>query len=125
LGCQDGKMDKGEILKEFTGRFVAKHFQDRFLDEAKKKPGNLHTRICHGIDKVFSARYIGDSITYHHEDLCLMLSGNKIEETTWALAEKQMSTGNGVLIIDGTGRKFFAETEAEKNNPSKIYSGHS
>ena len=118
-------MDTHEILKEFAERFVEKHFRERFLHEAKKKPGNLHTRICHGIDKVFSARYIGGSIAYHHEDQCLILSGNKIEETTWALAEKQMGTGNGVLIIDATGRKFYAETEAESHKPSKFYEGHS
>ena len=75
-------MDKDEILKEFTKRFVEKHFRDRMLHEAKKKPGDLHTRICHGIEKIFSSRYAGGSITYQHEDQCLVLSGNTMEETT-------------------------------------------
>ncbi len=118
-------MDTHEILKEFAERFVEKHFRDRFLHEAKKKPQDLHTRICHEIEKVFSSRYTGRSITYKPEDQCLMLSGNKIEDTTWALAEKQMGLGDGLLIIDATGRKFHAETEAQKNNPSKMYNGHS
>ena len=118
-------MDRDEILKEFTERFVEKHFCDRFLHEAKKKPQDLHTRICQGIEKVFSSRYAGGSITYQPEDKCLVLSGNKIEETTWALAQKKMGLGDGLLIFDATGRKFYAETEGEKNNPSQIYSGHS
>ena len=118
-------MDRDEILKEFTIRFVEKNFRDRFLYEAKKKPGDLHARICHEIAKVFSSRYAGGSITYQPEDQCLVLSGNKIEETTWALAQKQMGLGDGMLIIDATARKFYAETECEKKNPSQIYCSQS
>ncbi|MDH5427396.1 MAG: hypothetical protein OEY57_04400 [Nitrospirota bacterium] len=118
-------MDTHEILKEFAKRFVEKHFRDRFLHEAKKKPQDLHTRICHEIEKVFSSKFAGGSITYQLEDKCLILSGNKIEETTWALAEKQMGLGNGLLIIDATEGKFYAETESGPRNPSKIYSGQS
>ena len=118
-------MDKDEILKEFTERFVGKHFRDRFLHEAKKKPQDLHARICHGIEKVFSAKYVGGSITYRDEDQCLMLSGNYIEETTQALAEKEMRLSDELLIIDATGRKFYAETEATIGSPSALYGGHS
>lgn len=118
-------MDKDETPKEFTERFVEKHLRDRFLHEAKKKPQNLHTRICHGIENAFNSKCAESSITYQLKDQCLILAGNSIEETTWALAEKQMGLGDGLLIIDTTGKKFHAETETEKNNPSKIYSGHS
>jgi len=118
-------MDKQEILKKFAERFVEKHFRDRFLHEAQKKPQDLHSRICHGIEKVFNSKFTGGSITYHLADKCWILAGNEMKETTWALAEKQMGLGNGLLIIDATGRKFHAETEAESHNPSKIYAGHS
>jgi hypothetical protein len=118
-------MDKDEILKKFAGRFVEKNSHDRMLHEAKKKPQDLHTRICHGIEKVFSSKYAGSSITYQLEDKCLILSGNNIEETTWALAEKQMGLGNGLLIIDSTGGKFYEETESGARSLSKIYGGQS
>ncbi len=93
------------------------------MHEAKKKPGDLHARICHEIEKIFSSKYTGGSITYQPEDQCLRLSGNKLEETTWALAEKHMGLGDGLLIIDATGRKFYAETESGPHNPSKVYTG--
>ena len=118
-------MDRDEILKEFTERFVEIHFHDRFRHEAKKKPGDLCARICHGIEKIFSSKYAGNSVTYQPEEHCLMLSGHAMQETTWALAEKQMGLGDGLLIIDATGKKFHAETESEKNNPSQVYSGYS
>ena len=118
-------MDINETLNEFVELFVEKDFRDRFLHEAKKRPRDLHTRICHRIEKIFGSKYIGGSVSYQPEDKCLVLSGSKIEETTWALAEQQMGMGGGLLVIDATGRKFYAETEAELRHPSKVYCGHS
>lgn len=118
-------MGTESILKEFAEEFVEKHFRERFLHEAKKRPRDLHTRICHGIEKVFNPKYLGCPIQYQAEDKCLVLSGNRLEATTWALAEHQMGLGNGLLIIDATGRKFYAETEAGLRHPSKVYGGHS
>ena len=91
----------------------------------KKNPQDLHARIYHEIEKAFNSKYARYSITYQPNDKCLILSGNTIEDTTWALSEKKIGLGDALLIIDATGRKFYAETEAGSHNPSKIYSGQS
>lgn len=114
-------MTHAEILEIFARHFVTKAFRSRFIHEAIKKPSKLHYRICHHIDDVFPSEFRGHTVRFKSGDPCLVLGwSSSIQETTWGEAAKEMNIGGGLLIIDCTGRKFHAETEAD---PSELWGG--
>jgi hypothetical protein len=114
-------MTPTETLEAFASCFVIEGFRSRFLHEAIKKPDKLHGRICHHIDDVFPEKYRGHLVRFKDDDPCLVLGwGRGIRESTWGEAAHFMSRGGGLLVIDSTGRKFYAETEAL---PTEIWGG--
>lgn len=114
-------MTPTEILELFARHFVVKAFRSRFVHEAIKKPSTLHSRICHRIDDVFPSEFRGRTVRFKSADPCLVLGWSScIQDKTWGEASKEMNIGGGLLIIDCTGLKFHAETEAE---PSEVWGG--
>jgi hypothetical protein len=105
-------MNSSESLLCFSTNFVNEEFRERFVREATKKPEKLLARICHSIDEVFPSRYRGKVVNFEPKQNCLMLGPKvRFEEVTWADAQRSMGFGNGLLVIDASGRKFYAETE--------------
>jgi len=114
-------MDTTEILTNFAALFVNKSFRSRFVHEALNKPQRLQSRICHRITDVFPDKYRDCRVQWKPEAGCLLLGfPSAIYETTWGEAAKIMNVGGGILVIDASGRKFYAETEGE---PSEIWGG--
>ncbi len=106
-------MDRLEVLSTFAETFVTPELRDRFVHEAIKKAEKLHYRICHRMDGLFPEQYRNASVQYEESDHCLLLSSKTaaLVETTWGEAAKELGMGGGVLIIDGSGKKFLAEGE--------------
>lgn len=105
-------MDRSEILLSFSRNFVNEEFRERFFREATKKPEKLFARICHSIEEVLLSRYKGRTVSFDPEQHCVMLGPKvRFEEVTWAVAHKAMGFGGGLLVIDASGKKFYAETE--------------
>jgi hypothetical protein len=112
-------------LTLFAHRFVRREFRERFLHEAARKPARLHSRICHGIDRVFDDEYRcldrRQPAFFQAHDPCLFFSG-RFESVTWAEARAEMDRGGGgYLVIKRDGSAFHAETEGEP--PDRIYAG--
>jgi hypothetical protein len=117
-------MTTTEILTTFAALFVKKSFRTRFLHEALKRPQRLHSRICHRITEVFPDDYKDCRVHFMPDAKCLLLDWSPaIHETTWAEAAKQIGMGGGLLIIEASGRKFYAETEGEPK--SDVWGGAS
>jgi hypothetical protein len=107
-------MNKLETLELFANSFVLESLRTRVVREAIKKPSQLHGRVCHQMASLFPEKYLNGSIQFEPEGPCLLLSGSGagVRETTWRSAAAEMNTYGGILIIDGAGTKFYAETEA-------------
>jgi hypothetical protein len=105
-------MTLAETLTAFASDFVKESLRDRFVYEALSKPTILHVRICHRIAEVFPEEFRNGFIQFTPDESCLVL-GRKpyLEETTWCEASRQLCLGEGVLVIDRSGEKFYAETE--------------
>ena len=105
-------MNTLEVLTTFAESFVIAELRGRFVHEAMKKPEKLHYRICHQMGGLFSEQCRNESVQYQDNDLCLLLGWNaNLKGTTWGEAVKDLGMGGGVLIIDGSGKKFLAESE--------------
>lgn len=105
-------MNRLDVLTTFAEAFVTAESRGRFVHEAMKKPEKLHYRICHQMDELFPERCRNQSLQYQDNDLCLLLGWNaNFKETTWGEAAQELGMGGGVLIIDGSGKKFLAESE--------------
>jgi len=106
-------MGARESLEVFAANFVHPEFRDRFIHEALKKPRKLHERICHRISEVFPPQYEDKTVSFTPDGPCLFIGwGPVLEQLAWSEAAKKVGLG-GVLIIDMSGRKFYAETEGE------------
>ena len=117
-------MDHVETLATFASKFVVPSFRKRFIHEALKKPRKLQQRICHGIDQVLKPGFLNGRCSFHSSDPCLVLGWNdQIELRTWGEATQHLGMGGGLLIIDVSGTRFLAETEAEPGSPARIYAG--
>jgi hypothetical protein len=100
-----------ETLTAFASDFVKESLRDRFVDEALKQPTELHARICHRITEVFPEQFRDGSIEFEVDAACFVLGRRPhFEETTWHEASRQLCLGDGVLVIDRSGEKFYAET---------------
>ena len=106
-------MNQLETLELFASHFVSESFRERFASEALKKPDKLHERVCHQMTKLFPEKYKNGSIQFEHDAPCLMLGGSRavFRETTWRAAAAEMNMYGGILVIDSSGKKFYAETE--------------
>jgi len=102
-----------ETFMVFAANFVIPEFRERFVHEALKKTERLHRRICHGIEGLFPAHYKGGTAPFAPNDACLVIGWERtVIKTSWSEVEKMIGSG-GFLIIDISGRKFYAETEGE------------
>ena len=111
-----------ETLATFAANFVVPEFRERFIHEALKKPQRLHQRICHRIETVFPVKYQGATALFSPDEACLLIgwgqtviektSWSEVEKTSWSEVEKMKGAG-GILVLDISGRKFYAETEGE------------
>ncbi len=101
-----------ETLNAFASDFVKESLRERFVHEALTKPTKLHARICSRITEVFPEEFRNGSIQFEADESCLIL-GRKpyLEEARWCEASRQLCLGDGVLVIDRSGEKFYAETE--------------
>jgi hypothetical protein len=117
-------MDHSEVLAIFANRFVRKEFRERFLHEVMKRPKDLHSRICHDIEKVFDSRYKSQPPRFQPSDQCLFLGWfSPITVISWTEAQAEMKTGGGgYLVIKSDGSAFYAETESY---PVIAYAGSS
>ncbi|GEM_PF-4651194 len=116
-------MDERSAIEAAAQRFVLSTFRDRFVHEALRRPERLMTRICHQIDAVFERRFRGGSTACPAQAPCLFfeLTGRR-SWTTWGLAMDLVRRGGGgFLVIDGSGRGFFAQAEGEP--PPTCYAG--
>lgn len=116
-------MDDRSAIEAAAQRFVLAPFRDRFVHEALRKPARLMTRIAHQIDAVFERRFRGGSTACPAKAPCLFfeLTGRR-QSTTWGLAMDLVRRGGGgVLLIDASGRSFFAQAEGEP--PPTWYAG--
>lgn len=93
--------------------FVQPTYRERFIHEASKKPGKLMARVCHDIESVFDSRFDGEQFKYVESDACLLFTmTGRQSKTTWGEAMQLVQRGGGgILVIDGSGRKFFAQSE--------------
>jgi hypothetical protein len=115
-------MTPAETIQAFAITFVNREFCDRFIHEAMKKPTKLHARVCHRIEELFPPQYRNRSVQFDPMAPCLLLGwGHGLQETTWAEAHKQTGRGGGILIIDMSGKKFYAETEGMPK--SEVWAG--
>ena len=106
-------MKNREAFEIFAESFVLPDFRERFIHEALKKPRKLHERICHRISEVFPAQYQDQRVPFTPNGPCLLIGRDPAyQEITWSEAEAKVGLG-GILIIDMTGHKFYAETEGE------------
>lgn len=106
-------MKTRETLEIFAKNFVLPEFRERFVHEALKKPVKLHSRICHRMEEIFPSQYQDQTVPFTPDGPCLYLGwGPELEELTWSEAAKKVGLG-GILIIDISGHKFYAETEGE------------
>jgi methionyl-tRNA synthetase len=116
-------MEKSEAVAIFASRFVRKEFRERFQHELAKKPGDLHRRICHEIEKVFDGAYKGQAASFQAQDQCFFLGWSSVTVTTWAEAKARIDQGGGgYLAIKSDGSAFYAETEGY---PAQAYAGSS
>lgn len=105
-------MKNKETLEAFAANFVIPEMRERFVHEAIKKPKKLHARICHGIEEVFPSKYKENVVPFAPDGPCLFIGWRQaLEELTWSDASKEAGLGGGILIIDISGRKFYAESE--------------
>ncbi|MGI8906156.1 MAG: hypothetical protein ACR2IE_06665 [Candidatus Sumerlaeaceae bacterium] len=117
-------MNRDELLRAFAERFIRESFRERFLHEISKKPMKLHERLCHSMADLFLAEFKDQSATYSLRDPCLVFTGSStLQQTTWQDAQRVMKQGDGVLIIDGGNRTFYAETETMAGYPFEAYGG--
>ena len=117
-------MNITEAISTAASLFVLPAYRERFVLEASKKPGKLMSRVCHHIDEVFERRFSGGSCQYVEGDACVLftLTGERTV-TTWRDAMRLVQLGGGgVFIVDGAGRKFFAQSEGFP--PSRQFGGN-
>jgi hypothetical protein len=111
-----------ETLQTFAAAFVKPEFQQRFVHEALKKPTKLHERVCHKIDDLFPVKYRNGTVAFKADAPCLVIGWHRgLKEATWGEAHKQMQLGGGLLVIDLSGTKFYAETEGSPK--SEVWAG--
>jgi hypothetical protein len=93
--------------------FVVPERRDRFIHEARKKPAKLMVRVCHEIETLFENRFRNGKCTFKESNECLLFTlTGQITTTTWLEAMKTVGQGGGgILIIDETGERFFAQSE--------------
>jgi hypothetical protein len=106
-------MDIEAALRIASDHFVLHERRDRFIHEAKKKPAKLMARVCHDIESLFDERFQNEICAYRQSDRCMLfkLTG-RMEVTTWREAmETAQRGGGGILIIDESGKRFYAESE--------------
>lgn len=115
-------MDESEALARFARRFVRPEFRERFLHEARKKPQELHRRICHDIESVIDASFKGQAASIQPQDPCLFLAWfAPVTRMSWHEARTRMASGGGgYLVIKADGSAFYAETEGY---PAQVYAG--
>lgn len=106
-------MDAKNALITAAELFVQPAFRERFVHEGVKKPAKLMRRIAHDIESVFENQFVGVNIAFHEADFCWIYSlTGRLKATTWGEARTLVDIGGGgVLIIDVSGRKFFAQSE--------------
>lgn len=97
--------------------------RDRVAHEWRKKPNVLHYRVCHKADELFLAEYKGKRVRFEDEELVHVLAPGAQGEMKYEDAKRFIGFGDGVLIVNVVGDKFFAETEAGKGAPSEYYAG--
>ncbi|WP_395668969.1 hypothetical protein [Rhodoferax sp.] len=115
-------MTPAETIQAFAAAFVNLEFRERFVHEAMKKPEKLHERVCHRIEELFPQQYKNQSVQFDEMAHCLVLGLRRgLQETTWREAYKQTGLGGGLLIIDMSATKFYAETEG--NPRSEVWAG--
>jgi hypothetical protein len=106
-------MELKEALEIAASAFVQRSFQNRFVHEALKKPDRLMRRICHDIDSVFVSDFLNGKVYFERPGKCFFfeLTG-RLSTLTWKEAKEFVSMGGGgVLVIDESGRSFFAQSE--------------
>lgn len=119
-------MSDKELFETFAQNFVRPEFRDRFVHEALKKPGKLHSRICHSIGDLFDAKFAHGTCSFGDAENCVMISGSKgFKTATWSDARNLIGFDIGLLVIGADGRKFYAETEASRGDPSVKYAAGS
>jgi len=115
-------MTDNNALATFASNFVQQHYRDRFLHEAVKKPMRLSARICHELSGILLPQYRCGRVQFSPADKCFSFTKLRFEATTWGEAMRRVDAGGGGhLIIDGTGRKFFADSEGFP--PPETYAG--
>jgi hypothetical protein len=117
------QMNIDEVLRIFCTNFVQPDFRERFLHEAVKKPTRLRSRICHEISDVFLPQYRGGRIQFSPDAACITFVGTRLQPSTWAEEMQKVATigGGGRLIIDASGRGFYADSEGFP--PPDVYAG--
>lgn len=115
-------MDESEALALFASRFVRCEFRERFLHEARRRPQDLHRRICHDIESVIDASFKGQAASIEPQDPCLFLGWfGPVTRISWHEARSRMASGGGgYLVIKADGSAFHAETEGY---PPLVYAG--
>ena len=116
-------MVNNQVFSVFATEFIRSEFRERFIHEATKKPEKLLQRVCHNIEELFSSSLVKPISPIRKTGNCYLLHGPRgFIETNWDSASKIIGIGDGCLVIDATGKMFYAETEAVKGGPSIVYS---
>lgn len=116
-------MDIKRPITVAANKFVLKNFRERFVHEATKKPAKLMKRVCHEIESVFEDRFFNRVPNYPENEKCFLfdLSGH-LSILSWKDAMEVVGIGGGgILIIDESGSRFFAQSEGFP--PDKHYFG--
>ena len=102
-----------ETLAEFARHFVQSHYRERFLHDARRRPEKLDSKVSHASADIFEPRTLGGSVQYDDADPCLFFFRSGFINMPWGEAMRRIEAhgGGGYLVIDATGRKFFAQSE--------------
>jgi len=106
-------MNVQNTLLSASRNFVVSELRDRFVHEGLKKPEKLMARVCHEIETLFESRFRNGKYSFNDSDACVLFTlTGRMTITTWLEATKTVSQGGGgILIIDETGSRFFAQSE--------------
>lgn len=119
-------MSSKEFFGTFALNFVRPEFPARFVHEAIKKPEKLHSRVCHSIGDLSDTKFAHGTCTFEDSEECLMISGSKgFKTTTWSDAQDLAGFDVGLLVIGIDAKKFYAETESSRGEPSVKYAAGS
>lgn len=115
--------DLARLLQTFAQRYIRKTFISRFMHEAKKKPEQLHARVCHSPEQLFHGGLKGSPQCLPATGEFLTLENTGFKVGTWEHCEADLLICFGGLVIAQGGAWFWARSEPTRQRPGNEYHG--